>query len=58
MTPTPDDYWRDGVAMAAVDRVPHDVLMWAVKETETGEQFNAAIWAWSRLMEVCNAGIR
>lgn len=52
MTPTEADYWRDGIAMSLVDQLPRAVVFEAVRMSETGEQFNAAIWAASRLQEI------
>ncbi len=38
--------------MSLVDQLPRAVVFEAVKMSETGEQFNAAIWAASRLQEI------
>lgn len=52
MTPTEADYFRDAVAMACVDHLDHATIYDAIRMSETGEQFNAAIWAASRLAEI------
>lgn len=46
------DYWRDGIAMAAWDEVSYKALYDAVCMSETGEEFNVAIWAASTLEEL------
>lgn len=43
------DYWRDGIAMAVWDDLNKDAIYDAVCMCETGDDFNAAIWAASYL---------
>ena len=49
---TETQYWRDAVAMAAVDRISHVQLFDCVLLARTGEQFNAAVWATIRLNDL------
>jgi len=46
---TDADYWRDGIAMAIADDLNKDAIYDAACMCETGESFNAAIWAASYL---------
>ena len=50
------DYWRDAVAMAAVDLVTHKQLFAAVLMARTGDTFNAAIHATVQLNDIVRQG--
>lgn len=54
MPASPDDYWRDGIAMTCVDLIDRDRVFDAVRLAKTGPEFNAAIWATSRLREIAD----
>ena len=49
---TDSDYYRDAVAMAAVDRISHVQLFDCILMGRTGQAFNAAVWATIRLNEL------
>ena len=49
---TDSDYYRDAVAMAAVDRISHVQLFDCILMGRTGQAFNAAVWATIRLNEI------
>ena len=46
------DYFRDAIAMAAVDLVTHEQLFTAVLMARTGNSFNAAIHATIQLNDI------
>lgn len=49
---TDADYYRDALAMIAADKLSHEQIKAANLIAETGEQFNAAIWAAIRLNDI------
>lgn len=49
---TDGEYWRDGVIMGLVDEVPDDAVSFAIMQSETGAEFNNAIWGFIRLRDI------
>jgi len=52
MQNTPTELYRDAIGMIAADKLPHSAIKQANLLAETGEAFNAAVWAAIRLQEM------